>query len=771
MRSTILSLLATLALALPVCAREFAVRPAPQWVEKTAAELTLNVAKENVRWGIYDILSEEQTRVHGGETSRYYRTVRKVLSPSGVQNASELSFDFDPTFEKLTIHSASIVRDGKSVQAFDAADVRVIEKEEDADDRIYDGERTALLFLNDVRPGDIIDYSWSIDGANPLLAGKFTETFELSSGVPARLVRTRIVWPLGRPLQWRGAEPRIATNGAEQVFVWERRDVAALDVEDEIPSWYEPWETVQLSEFASWSEVAQWSTAMFKVDAKSSAAIKTLADKIRREHLTPDGRLTAAIRFVQDDIRYLGIEMGRNSHEPHQPSETLDQRWGDCKDKALLLSALLRELGVEAYPALVNTKLRSRLINRLPSPFLFDHVIVQAIVAGKTYWIDGTISDQGGALTSLETPNDGYALVVRPESTALAKIETNEKGATRVEKTYTTRNYKEPVLLDVRTTYSGGEADAMRSALATMSKADLAKDRINDLAADQPKIEAAGALQIFDDRLRNNIVIKEKYRVPDLWRDGSWTWYPREIESHLQRPDTMIRSMPLAFDYPLDVAETVTFNFPEELSVEGRSSVTETPTFRHEYTIDRNGRTIVVKQTLHARKDVVDVAAVPDHLTKLNGIWSEIGFSLSPDGAQPATAEKDTSAAADIQRAIRDTPAVWKWTFGVTFIGLLVGVATYIAVPRARRARRVEEIAAVAPRRGFGPGEAPMSAVPVRHEHEIGLHLSNLACRCGARLFSDADVQRARYGEQDLTIITRQCGKCGQEQAMYFTAA
>lgn len=768
MRSTILlPLLATLALALPLHAREFDVRPAPAWVEKTNAETTLSVAKENVRWGIYDILSEEQTRVKGAETARYYRTVRKVLSTSGVQNASELSFDFDPSFEKLTLHGATIIRGSESINALDADDVRVIEKEEDADDRIYDGERTVLLFLKDVRPGDVIDYSWSIDGANPLLGGKFTETFELSSGVPSRLVRTRVVWPLGRPLQWRGADPHITIAGGEQNFVWERRNVPALDVEDSLPSWYEPWETVQLSEFASWNEVARWASTMFKVDAKSAAAIKTLADKIRREHTTSDGRLTAAIRFVQDDIRYLGIEMGRNSHEPHQPSETLEQRWGDCKDKALLLSALLRELGVEAYPALVNTKLRARLAERLPSPFLFDHVIVQAIAGGQTYWIDGTISDQGGTLPTVETPNDGRALVVRPETNVLATIETAAKGSTRVEQVYTTRKYAEPTLLEVKTTYSGGDADAMRSALATMSTADLAKDRINDLAADQPKIESAGAPRIADDRLRNVIVIRETYRIPELWKDGDWTWYPREIESHLEKPDTMIRTMPLAFEYPLDVVQSVTFNFPEEMNVEKRSTVTETPTFRYEYSIDSNGRAVTVKQTLRARKDSVDVKNVADHLTKLNGIWSEIGFSLAPDGART---NAPTTAANDIQKTLAETPAGWKWGFGLAFVAVIVGVATAVAVPRARRARKVAEIT-VQRSFAFQPGEAPASALAIRHEADIGQHLATLACRCGARLFSDADVQRARYGERELTIITRQCGACGKEQAMYFTAA
>ena len=127
----------------------------------------------------------------------------------------------------------------------------------------------------------------------------------------------------------------------------------ALDVEDELPSWYEPWDDIQVTEFASWNEVAQWADEMFQIDQHSLDAVRLEVARIKAEHKTREEQITATLRFVQDDIRYLGIEMGPNSHQPHQPWETLESRWGDCKDKTLLLVAMLRELGVDAHPALV----------------------------------------------------------------------------------------------------------------------------------------------------------------------------------------------------------------------------------------------------------------------------------------------------------------------------------------------------------------------------------------------------------------------------------
>jgi hypothetical protein len=746
------ALILFVALALPVSAGEVDFRPAPAWVQTLDADAALAVARQNVRWGIYDILSDHQIKAGGVEEWRYNRTVRKVLSTSGVQNASELSLDFDPSFETLTIHEVTILRDGKRIDALEPEEIRVIDKEDDTEDRIYDGQRTALLFLKDVRPGDVIDYSWSISGGNPILHGRYNDEYDLSTAVPTKRLRHRLLWPLGRPLQWRGEDPAIAMSGSEQELVWERRDVPAIDIEDALPSWFEPWKDVQLTEFASWHEVAAWADAMFQLDARSQREVKTLAAKIAAENAARDARITAAIRFVQDDVRYLGIEMGRNSHEPHQPWETLEQRWGDCKDKTLLLVALLRELGVEAYPALVNTRLQRRLDEKLPSPFLFDHVIAQVLDGGKTYWIDGTIADQGGTLATIETPSDERALVVRRGTNALTNVVTNDKGSIVVEHTYTTTDYAKPVQLTVKTTWTGSDADAVRAELATMSIEDFAHERINHLAMDQPKIEAAGAPKIADDRANNVVVVTEQYRIPELWANGDWSWYPRTIEAYLSRPETMIRSMPLAFPYPLNVRQTVTFNFPDDPDIEKTSSVTETPAFRFESVVDANGRTVTIRQTLRGLRDSVDAKDVPDHLTKLAEVWSTIGFHFAPAGARKTVPAKSDDV-------------VPKWGVALFVVATFVGLCVFLATGK-RRGPAAPEM-----RFAFAPGESPASALTIAREDEIDTHLAELSCACGGMHYSAPDVQRALYAEREMMIVTRHCGTCGKEQSVYFTAA
>jgi hypothetical protein len=601
-------------------AAQFDVRRAPAWIDTIAIDP--HATSSNVRSGIEGLLDDHQVRVAGANVDEYFRRVRQVVTSAGVQNASELNIDFDPSFQRLVIHEVWVIRGNEHMEELAPDEVRIIEKESDADQSIYDGQLTALLFLKDVRPGDILDYSWSFEGSNPLLGGRYADEFDFSARVPTRLMRHRLVWPKGRPLHV-SKPARIAGDA----WIWERRNVAATDAEDATPDWYEPSEVVQVTEYASWSEVAKWADALFQIDDASRKTIAGIAADIRKSNQTRDAQIVAAIRFVQDDIRYLGIEMGRGSHEPRQPAVVMDQRYGDCKDKALFLAALLRARGVEAYPALVNTKLRGHLDGYLPSPFLFDHVITEVLDGGKTYWIDGTLSDQGGTLATIDTPSDERALIVRPQTNALAKIVVQSHGNINVEEIISSE--KQRLTLEVTSTYSGRDADDMRAELAGQSLADVAKSHLNRYAADHPRIEALGAPSIADDRLRNVIVLRERYAIRDLWTNGSWTYYPRAIEQHLTRPETLVRSMPLAVDYPRNVTERLIVRGGANAKVEDDDSIVESPALHYEQHVAR-GSDLVVTTTLRAMKDAVSVAEVPDHLAALNEMHDALAVTLEP---------------------------------------------------------------------------------------------------------------------------------------------
>src|SRR5690606_29154177 len=86
--------------------------------------------------------------------------------------------------------------------------------------------------------------------------------------------------------------------------------------------------------------------------------------------------LAAALKLVVDrQIRYTGIEFGDASYIPRSPAETMQRRFGDCKDTAALMVSLLRARGVDATIALLDSG-NGRDIDAEVPGFRFDHAIV-----------------------------------------------------------------------------------------------------------------------------------------------------------------------------------------------------------------------------------------------------------------------------------------------------------------------------------------------------------------------------------------------------------
>lgn len=151
---------------------------------------------------------------------------------------------------------------------------------------------------------------------------------------------------------------------------------------------------VEYSSFADWAGISRRFAPLFadasKLDVNSP--LKREAARIAMAYPQPLDRASTALKLVQQDVRYVYVGLNGGNLTPATAAETWQRRYGDCKGKTVLLLALLRELGIEAQAVLVNNGgSDDGLDERLPSPRMFDHVLVRARINGKTYWLDGTL--------------------------------------------------------------------------------------------------------------------------------------------------------------------------------------------------------------------------------------------------------------------------------------------------------------------------------------------------------------------------------------------
>ncbi|HWB91952.1 MAG TPA: DUF3857 domain-containing protein, partial [Puia sp.] len=392
--------------------------PQPAWVRSNHPNLRKSPAREDISNGFYYELFDLQTNLITQTDYTHY--IRTIVNQSGVQNGSEVSVTFSPQFQQVVFHRIAIIRDGAILDRLQPRNIKLVQEEDDAGEFQYHGLKRAFLTLRDVRRGDRIEVSYSIIGFNPVFDNKYSEEFSFNAPTAICNYNRTIITTDTRPLHILTANQAPAPveehKGNTVVYSWDDPPLGAYDgSQNDAPSWYDDDPTVYVSEYASWQEVIHWGLNTF--NNYHFPISPALQHKIAAWHAASAGdtdRFTAmAIRFVQDEVRYLGLEIGANTHRPHPPAEVFGQRFGDCKDKALLLCTILQQQGIAAYVALVSTDTRAQLITIAPSPEAFDHAIVAIRnSSGEYQFIDPTRSGQRGPLADLFIPAYGYALVL-----------------------------------------------------------------------------------------------------------------------------------------------------------------------------------------------------------------------------------------------------------------------------------------------------------------------------------------------------------------------
>lgn len=617
-------------------AANYRTAPVPAWTDTVALPDTANDTARDARDGILDLVEDNQMRVTSSSVERYYRHVAKVLSAAGLEQASQLQIEFDPSEESLVLHYVRITRGSQTIDAFDPSEVQIIQPERELDDRIYSGALEALVFLRDVRPGDVVDYAYSLDTRGEGFGGRFADTLVLGEDYPVRRIRWRLLWPEGRKLFFRAQNvdlsPRATTANGEVEYVWERERAPAVDVEDDAPAWFDPTPVVQVGEFETWGDVVAWALPLYKAPDALPSDLARQVDAWRSENARPEDRLVAAARFVQDEIRYTGIELGPSSFVPASPETVFRRRFGDCKDKSLLLATVLRAMGIEADPALVSLDAGRVVPDWLPSPLAFDHCIVRAAIDGKTYWIDPTIMLQRGGLVARRNPDYGHALVLRAGTTGLEAIgaDRGEGPTTVVSEVYTLEG-DDAARLETVSTYTGPDADDVRYALAETSIEDFGKDGLDYYGGDFASIEADGLPEVEDDEAANRIRITERYRITGFWEDGTRTLSADRIEDLLSSARVARRSGPLAIDYPVDVSETIEIRAQKPIAV-SEESVTigdEAVSFTYQVTNDEGA--VRIGYRYRALTDFVPASRVMQHRETMKKMRKRLDYTLRRD--------------------------------------------------------------------------------------------------------------------------------------------
>jgi lipoprotein NlpI len=638
--------------------------PIPAWVEPVAIPEASQAHPIVLRLADTQYLIDDTPIV-------YVRRALMVNDAALLTAAGQIAIPFVPQYHTLQLHAVRLLRKNESLDRTASSTIRFLQRETGLEQGVYSGEVTASILVSDLRVGDTLEFAYSLHGQNPVFGGKFVETASWDQTFPTTLRRIIFTHRADKQISWRligdrKSKPVVPTEvvrGAMRRLVFEERSIAKVDVEPSTPPSYLAHRRVQFSEFPGWNDVVAWASTLFRRQGELSQDVREVIEKLRQRP-TDEDRVVAALEFVQSEIRYFSVSLGESSHRPSQPDVVVNQRYGDCKDKSLLLMTLLEALGIQSKPVLLAVGIRRGLENMLPSPQLFNHAIVQATVNGKVFYLDPTLLGQHGRLERMGQIHEGtQVLVIAPESRQLSTIATpnvRELMRSEVAETATVTKLNADGELQVRQVWRGAMAEALRLLQQRLPATELVKFVGDAMEMRYPGAKLVGEPDIVDDRGNNVFTMTAQYSVPKLAVEHGAYWYvrfsPANMIGVLATPPASTRTTPLQLPvFPYDARYTFEIKFPSEVNVISLPRTNTVDNKYFTYTVKssfrgNNSKSVIELATFADQVEISDLKKYTEDMRSLSNVVT--GVVVVPKSA--IRAKSITTAKKDIGQTVRD---------------------------------------------------------------------------------------------------------------------
>jgi hypothetical protein len=452
----------------------------------------------------------------------------------------------------------------------------------------------------------------------------------------------RILWPQNSPSlviknHTTDLQPIVKKHDKYTEYWWIKKKIPIDAYEPYTPITHDvdPW--IEISTDLNWRDINLSMSEHYKLQ-ELSPSIKKYVDRIKSSEEDLSEYFIKVMRFIQDEIRYMGTDDRVDGYKPLNAELTYQRRFGDCKDKTYLAITMLKALGIEAYPAVVHTRYGEILDTYLPNPAIFNHVIVVAIINAKTYWIDPTNLLQGGTLENYVQPDYGFALILDGKSKNLVKMPTFAltKPSIYVNETFDlSKGPGNPGSLSIRTVFKSINADFQRQKLQTSTEKDRQMGYLEFVKSVYPSAFLKNMPNVVDDRKTNTISITEEYEIPELWQQEEggkslvMSTYADEFERYLGNYKIFAdRKNPVATFFPKYVAKIIKIIFSTESDLKNENEIILDPSFEFKRKIKSKGRSCSISYIYKSLSSRVEQSMISTYIKNSNKARDLLKFTI-----------------------------------------------------------------------------------------------------------------------------------------------
>lgn len=385
------------------------------------------------------------TVVSADKVKTVVRQAYKILKPGGRDHGTVFAYlNSDRKINNL--HGWCIPAQGKDYEVKDKEAVD-ISPPGIADAELISDVKYRLLHIPASDPGNVVGFEYEVE-ERPLV---LQDIWDFQQTDPVRESHYSLQLPGNWEYKaaWLNSQEIKATQSGSSRWEWIVKDIPGLHKEEDMPPmqgllgqmvvYFFPPGGTSLNGFTNWQQMGLWYRNLTSNRMDASPAIKQQVATLVAGKSSQLGRMQAIAKFVQQDIRYVGIELGIGGWQPHPAADIYTHHYGDCKDKATLTGAMLHEIGIDSYYVLINTT-RGSVTADTPAHRGFNHAIIAIkLPEGLTNdSLDATLSHpKFGNLLFFDPTNElipfgqmggylqaNYGLLVTPDGGELVQLPT-----------------------------------------------------------------------------------------------------------------------------------------------------------------------------------------------------------------------------------------------------------------------------------------------------------------------------------------------------------
>ncbi|HUA13819.1 MAG TPA: DUF3857 and transglutaminase domain-containing protein [Verrucomicrobiae bacterium] len=353
---------------------------APQWMHAAAAA---PLPDHDERTDAVLVYEQEDVVVQSADKIKtHVRLAYKILRPSGREygfavvsyRAGEKISDF---------HGWCIPAQGKDYEVKDKDAVEMALPKIEGSELVSD-VRSKVLQIPAPDPGNVVGYEYQKE-EQPLV---LQDEWDFQREIPVAQTHYSLQLPPGWAFKayWLNY-PETKPVEAGGQLQWNLGDIKAIRNETDMPPRDGVSGEMVVSYFpqggldgdkviTTWQQMGKWELGLATGRRDASPEIKQEVASLTSSAGTPLAKMQALAKFVQQDVRYVAIELGIGGWQPHSAAQIFTHHYGDCKDKATLMSSMLSQIGIDSYYVVINSRRGSVTSDTPANPFVFNHMIL-----------------------------------------------------------------------------------------------------------------------------------------------------------------------------------------------------------------------------------------------------------------------------------------------------------------------------------------------------------------------------------------------------------